>query len=693
MNRRPFLRLAVQSMARNRRATVPYLLSLIGIVMMAFILFALSATQSLTGIYGSRTLRSTLRFGSVVMTVFALIVAFYTHSFLVRQRKKEFALFNILGMEKRHIARMMGIETLITALATTITGMALGALFSKLMYLILLRLLMTGLTPDFQIPVSAWIYTALLFAVIHGLTLISAFRQVAVAQPMELLRSANKGEKDPPARLWLAAIGALTLGAGYWIAQIPQSPVEALLWFFVAVLLVIIGTYALFMAGSVSLLKGLRRNKRFYYQPRHFSVVAGLIHRMNRNAVGLATICILSTMVLVMVSGTASMFIGSRSRVREQMGRDAELSVSSLYSDEEAQVMISQIQRTAADHGIPVWDPYSFRRRAMWLSLNERRDQGVDRRDFGLDGSPFMMAQFAMVPVEDYNRVMGKDVRLAPGEVLSYSPPERPLSERFTLLRQPFSVAGTLESPHPLAFYMDPADINYLLVMREEDCDSLYAAWKEGEYELAVASAEAGDSDFDISREEFMRDAAAWNLIHAFDTGSLGATEAEAFWQAAEPVLQDAFNARFDRGIYIYLRHVDLEVADFNAVYGGLLFVASFLGLLFVLAMVLIIYYKQISEGYEDRERFQILCKVGMTEKEVRQSIRRQVLLVFFLPLLVAGVHTLMAFNILSRVLGVLDLNDRSQYAWVSAATFLIFSLFYFIVYWRTAKSYYKIVR
>lgn len=693
MNRHLFWSLAWQGMKRNRRTTLPYLFSLTGIVMMFFILSVLSATPSLEGIYGSRTLRRVLEFGVYTITVFSVIVVFYTRSFLTRSRKKEFGLFNILGLEKCHLLRVMAIETLLVGLMTMLAGIGLGAVFSKLMYLMLLRLLGSSLTPVLAVPKSAVSNTLLLFLFIHTLTLLDTLRQIAVTRPAELLRSARQGEKDPPARVWLAILGSLCLGGGYALATTARDPIAAVSSFFFAVLLVIVGTYALFLAGSVSLLKALRRNKAFYYQPRHFSVVAGLIHRMKRNAVGLATICILSTMVLVMVSATASMFIGRDASIKEQMGRDTVFLFHALSSREQEQAMMDVVNQVALEQNLKLTNPMTFRGQEVWAYLSEDLSRGwSSTTPYDEENKPFSMGRFTLVFAEDYSALTGRTVDLSTGEVLAFSPEESPLPERFTLFGLPFLMKQRLDRPQPMAYYKEASGQNFLLVMTGEDFYALRLARQKEEYQNAVRNAASQGETFDLSWEDFMNESLVYTLTYAFDTGDLGTESAEAFTEAAQTRAAEVMFERFGQGASLSARHLSLESADFNAQYGGLLFVAFFLGVLFILAMVLIIYYKQISEGYEDRERFVILKQVGMSQKEVRMSIKSQVLLVFFLPLFLAGIHTLMAFHIVSLILNIMNLQNLTLYAVIALGTFLVFSLFYLAVYAKTAQSYYKIV-
>jgi putative ABC transport system permease protein len=682
MKRGLFGRLAVQGILRNRRATLPYMLSCTGIVMMAFLMQVLAGTDSLTEMYGARTLRRTLEFGTVIIQIFAVITLFYTHSFVVKQRTKEFGVFYVLGLEKKHIARIMAWETILIMLVTTALGIGLGVVFSKLMYLILLRLLGTGLMPQLHLPTGAFVQTICLFGVIHMLTLLNSVRQVATSRPVDMLRSGNVGEKDPPARVWLAIIGTICLLGGYALSLTTHDMTSAAYRFFLAVLLVILGTYALFLAGSVSILKGLRRNKRFYYHPRHFHVVAGLIHRMKRNATGLASICILSTMVLVMISATASMFIGKEGALRRQLGREAVFTLIHTQDEMQENLAIQTIRDMATEQGIPVNDPITYRTQEVWAVYNADMTRSYPLGDSSLypdDFEPAFNVQFTLADAEDFTRLTGRTRVLASGEALAVpvSAQDFELPDTFPLFGLNVHVVEWLDSAWPVQHFTTYGSLRMLLVMPQEDTRALHRAFYADVPELP---------------NQPVRDTYRFN--YAFDTGDMDTETVYAFTQAVQSRIANAFQAAYpDRPVALSMDHLTLTKADFNAVYGGLLFVAVFLGLVFIMAMVLIIYYKQVSEGYEDQQRFAILRQVGMSDQEIRRSIRSQVVLVFLLPLAVAGLHTLMAFNIVRYVLYIMSLQDTHLYAWTSIGTFLVFAVFYLLVYMKTAQSYYKIVR
>lgn len=655
-----YTRLAFSSLKRNMSSWLPYLLSVTGTVTMYVIMLALSSSPTLTGVYGGRTIQKTLSMGVMVAEVFAVIFILYTHSFLLKRRRQEFGLFTVLGLEKRHLGRVLAIETLATAAVSTVLGLLMGALLCKLMYLIVLSML--GAPPDtaLSIPGAVYLRAALEFFIIHALTLLITLRQVHTHNPIELLKGGAQGEKPMKNHKFLALLGIVLLGTGYYLSLSVRDALSSIGTFFLAVLLVILGTYALFLWGSVAGLKNLQSNKKFYYQAKHFPVVAGMVHRIKRNAVGLATICILSTMVLVMVAATGSLFLG-RENVLYSRGREARFIFSPMR--EEAIPRMWDIVHQEADKlNIPLTKEIGYR------SIQIPMEGTPDALSYQATGEYWQSTFFTMVPWEDFSAIHPEEAAPAPGEALYFSAYGKDLPEALSLVGMPLRMAKRLSAINPL-----DEDRNYLLtgnytlIMLEQDLQTLYAQ---------APDAFATEHRYTI----------------AFNTGYLDTQDA---WPLVDNIQNSMAKDLLDEntgGFTTYGTHVAVERADFNALYGGLLFVAVFLGALFIMALVLIIYYKQVSEGYEDRQGFHIMRKVGMSDEEVKAAIKSQVLLVFFLPLLMAGLHMLAAFNITVKVLQILMLTNAGLFALVSVRVFLLFALFYLAVYAKTTRSYYKVV-
>lgn len=650
-----YSRLAFSSLKRNKSTWLPYLLSCTGTVMMYLVMSALLHSPSLRALYGGRTIQQTLSFGVGIVLVFAVIFILYTHSFLLKRRQQEMGLYSVLGLEKKHLGCILLVETLFTLSISLLAGMALGALICKLMYLVILSMLGAAPSTPFQLPLAAFTRTALAFALIHLLTLLSTLFQVHMVSPVEMMRARQRGEKPVKKNGLLAFIGLALLAGGYALSLTAGNALQSLGTFFIAVLLVVLGTYALFLWGSVAGLKALQNNKQFYYRPTMFPVVGGMVHRMKRNAVGLATICILSTMVLVMVAATGSLFAG-REDALNQFGRDAQFNFTPL-TDNMVEDAWQIIRKEADQLDVPVEDAVLYRKIGTSTAM---------------EGAPFadrsttlgMSTYFTLVPWQDYAALFPDAPAIAPGEMLYFSAYGEDLPQDFVFhdgQDVPLTPLKRLAGTMPINEERNNILPSYTLILNPEDIHHIM-----------------GDVTL--------------NTVFMFNTGDINPQTA---WQLVDTAQKKVAGYMQDMGIMnitSFGRHIATDRIDLMALYGGLLFVAIFLGTLFLMALVLIIYYKQVSEGYEDRERYQIMRKVGMSETEVKAAIKSQVRMVFFAPLLLSGLHMLAAFNITLKVLEVFMLSNARLFALVSIGTFLVFALFYYAVYMKTAQSYYKVI-
>ena len=649
-----FPRLALSGIHKNRSIYYPYILTAVLTTAMMYIMGSL---QNVTIDY-SGTLTFSLQLGIVVTSVFSVIFLFYTNSFLMRRRKKEFGLYNILGMEKRHLTRLIFWETVLMLLISLLLGLAAGILLDKLMHLLLSHLVGQAVSLTFAVSPGAMRYTALLISVTFGLILLNSVRQVYFARPVELLRSAEVGEREPKARWFIALLGLIALGTGYWLSATVKDAGAMILFFFVAVLLVIAGTYLLFTAGSVTLLKALRKNRRYYYKPDHFISVSGMIYRMRQNAVGLANVCVLCTMVLVMVFSTLSLWLGMEDTLNSRLRSD--IDVRSASTDVSA--LEAAVDETLRQAGASREDTWTYR--YLSFSALPTPEGFVSSVSFAesdaLIASP---ATFQVMVVEDYNRMLGRSETLAPGEALlecSRGSLEgdtlRLLDETFTIKKR---ISDGLGAGQALASIYD----YYCLVVDSMDTLSRLDRQQQALY---------GDLSSSVSTTmSFTLVPASEELSRTVGTLLRGRAEADGFTSVAE--------------------RSELE-ENLLALYGGLLFVGLFLGLLFTMAMILIIYYKQITEGYEDRERYRIMRKVGLSRREIRRSISSQILIVFFLPLAAAGLHVTFAFPGIVTMFRALSMTNVTLIAGCALGSFAAFGMLYGAVYLLTARVYYRIV-
>ena len=641
MNNFIYEKLAVTNLKNNRKTYVPYIFTGVLTVMMFYIIDALSSGEGIT----QNTLKICLQYATGVIIVFAVIFLFYTNSFLIKRRKKEIGVYNILGMGKRHIARMMAVETILTAGISILGGLVFGIIFGKLMYLLLLKILHNSVDMQFSVNGTAIVQTVILFAGIFLLTYLYNILQIQLVNPVELLHGGNQGEKEPKSRWLLVIVGVAALGNGYWIALTTEAPLEALLKFFVAVVCVIIGTYALFIAGSIVVLKILRKNKAYYYNPKHFTSVSGMIYRMKQNGAGLANICVLSTMVLVMVSTTVSLYAGMEDILDSRFPRDVSIVCNEADTNNE-ETLQRLIKEQCEKAGVKITDRVRYRYGSMNAVLKGNNLEKVEQY---YPDNHFYYVE--MITQEEYNRIEKQNVSLKEQEILTYTTNGKCGKKQINIAGQNYQVKKELSE----------------MTSQPKSTAEMYKTLY-----IVFANAEQ------IERIESFSYADKFNLKG--DDGK----QKEALEQ-----IQNEFYEKFPDGT---MESRMLSRSSFYELYGGLFFIGIYLGSMFIMATVLIIYYKQISEGYDDRERYQIMQKVGMSKKEVKRSIRSQVLSVFFLPLVVAVIHVAVAFKVMTKILGVLNLTNVSLFAVCTIITIAVFAVFYIIVYSITAKEYYQIV-
>lgn len=641
MNNFIYEKLAVTNLKNNRKTYVPYIFTGVLTVMMFYIIDALSRGKGIT----QDTLKICLQYATGVIVVFAVIFLFYTNSFLIKRRKKEIGVYNILGMGKRHIARMMAVETILTAGISILGGLVFGIIFGKLMYLLLLKILHNSVDMQFSVNGTAIVQTVILFAGIFLLTYLYNILQIQLVNPVELLHGGNQGEKEPKSRWLLVIVGVAALGNGYWIALTTEAPLEALLKFFVAVVCVIIGTYALFIAGSIVVLKILRKNKAYYYNPKHFTSVSGMIYRMKQNGAGLANICVLSTMVLVMVSTTVSLYAGVEDILDSRFPRDVSIVCNEADTNKE-ETLQRLIKEQCEKAGVKITDRVRYRYGSMNAVLKGNNLEKVEQY---YPDNHFYYVE--MITQEEYNRIEKQNVSLKEQEILTYTTNGKCGKKQINIAGQNYQVKKELSE----------------MTSQPKSTAEMYKTLY-----IVFANAEQ------IERIESFSYADKFNLKG--DDGK----QKEALEQ-----IQNEFYEKIPDGT---MESRMLSRSSFYELCGGLFFIGIYLGSMFIMATVLIIYYKQISEGYDDRERYQIMQKVGMSKKEVKRSIRSQVLSVFFLPLVVAVIHVAVAFKVMTKILGVLNLTNVSLFAVCTIITIAVFAVFYIIVYSITAKEYYRIV-
>ena len=679
MNSKIYGKLAVTNLKNNGKSYVPYILASAFSVMMYFIMDNLYRNRSL--VEKGSPLAIMLSYADVVLLIFSVIFLFYINSFLIKRRKKELGIYNILGMGKGHLGKMLFLESVITTVASIIGGILAGILFGKLVYLVLLKILYLKRNIVYMIsPVSIGI-TAAIFGGIFFVMFLYNLVQMKLSNPIELLRGGNTGEREPKTKWIMTIIGILCLAGGYSIALMTKEPMAALGKFFIAVILVIIGTYALFMAGSITLLKILRRKKSYYYKTRHFTAVSGMIYRMKQNAVGLANICILSTMVLVMVSMTVSLYGGMNDVITTRFPYEAQITSSGINQKEEGQIEEIIKNMTKKNHTVPT-SQIRFHM-GRFTTVYNSKTKKFDMMAAG-DYANSNVADLVMIPLSDYNQTEGKNVNLKENEVLLYHRnhnrnDNRSHKKSDTNTQKDKKVIQLNNRSYKVVDELDR------LAIAKADTTSFIDGWYVVVKDSGIVTSYLKDiyensNIYDELKEYYGKIQYSYSFNLNGSRANRTKTEKSIQKQLQKKIKNCSVESR------------ELSRESFYELYGGFLFIGIFLGIIFLMATTLIIYYKQISEGYDDRERYQIMQKVGMSKKEVRQSIRSQVLLVFFLPLIMAVIHLAFAFKIITKLLSMLNLTNVSLFFIYTVGTVAVFAVIYAIIYSITAREYYKIL-
>lgn len=660
MSKSFYFKLAAENIKKNSKTYIPFMLTCIITIAMFYIILSLSGNPGIAAMRGASFITIFMSIGSVTVGIFAVIFLFYTNSFLIKRRKKEFGLYNILGMEKRHISAVVFIEIFYTAAISLIIGLPGGILLDKLMYLIISRLLNVEVTLGFYVSVESLIASVIFFGAIFFFIFLNTLRQICFSNPIELLKGESMGEREPKTRWLMTVLGVGCLGAGYYISVTTRDIASAFMLFFLAVILVILGTYMLFTAGSVFILKTLRKNKRYYYKTKHFISVSGLIYRMKQNAAGLANICILSTMVLVMISSTSCLMMGMDEILKENFPYDLTLEVRRAYWSEDSEEKLSQF-----DEAVDIITEYEKEiSRADFLYVMDFVGYFQDGKvSFEGTSSPYFLC---FVTAEDYNKAFGGELVLKKGEIAA-----APLNK------------------DDANFNSESINLFGIECKIKEKADYFYA--HNGDNNVIAEKAAIILSDIDAMHELSDKYREFYEIS---ESGYRGDKVININFTANDEKRHNAILSDLAEktGDFVLLTSRADGKYNFLDLYGGLFFLGLFLGTLFIMAAVLIIYYKQISEGYDDKKRFEIMQNVGLSKGEVRASIHSQVLTVFFLPLVMAGIHITAAFPILKSLLEGMGMTKTWLFLSCTAVSFLVFAVFYIVVYLLTARSYYKIV-
>ncbi len=666
-----YSKLAWQNIKNNRQFYLPYLFASTFTVAMFFTMVNFAFNDSIADSAGGSSIITIMVMGAGIIGIFAVVFLFYSNSFLIKRRKKEFGLYNILGMEKRHISKVIFLETLYTYLMTTISGIAIGTLLFKLLHLVLCKLMNYEIPLGFEFHIAPVLITLLLFFGISLLIYLNCIRQVYISNPIELLKGGNVGEREPKSKWLLAILGVATLGTGYYLALTSSNSYQAIEMFFVAVICVVIGTYLLFTTGSIVILKALMSNKKFYYQVNHFTAVSGMLYRMKQNAIGLGNIAILSTMTIIAVSGSVSLYFGIDGILNERYPNDIEIAYYSDYAYSQEDIpsrenLYNTIQETLQETNRTMSDFKQYDTLNITVTQTEGGVLITNPEAVAtLSYLPDSISILALLTLDDYNTLTGENRTLNTDEILAYTK-GYDISQNFKIDDTSYKVTQIDTFPIDTGYYdMTGVSEIYVVLSDYSQMETIY------QKQLEVYDSPS-KLNYDIS----------FNLDGTDD-------EKLAFAETLGEKLKLPVE-----GKDYYINPISSKQSAKEgcySLYGSILFLGVFLGITFLMATVLIIYYKQLSEGYDDRERFNIMQKVGLSRSEVKKTIRTQVLMVFFLPLVTAIVHTAFAFPMMTYLLKALALTNINLFLICTVACILVFALIYILIYSITARVYFKI--
>ncbi|CCZ43115.1 predicted permease [Clostridium sp. CAG:122] len=667
-----YFKLAKTNLSNNKPFYIPYIISSIITVAMLYMMSFLSDNKGLNKIMGADSLAIIFRLGVGIIVIFSYIFLFYTNSFIIKRRKKEIGVYNILGMEKRHLSKVLFVETIYSAIISLVCGIIVGIAFSKFILMVLYGIIGIHKTVEFFVNIHGIILCVVSFGILFLLTFLYNFMQIKLANPIELLRGTNVGEREPKTKIFMTIVGVVCLAIAYYIAITTENPLNVLTLFFVAVLLVIIGTFALFTAGSIALLKLLRNNKKFYYNKRHFMAVSGMLYRMKQNAAGLASICILSTMVLVVISTTVSMYVGIQDELMARYPNDVCVTVDYNSVIDKS----SEIEKAIFDEidSAEVKNKKAFSYLSVFVG---QKGDGftTDKEHLSYQNSYlfYILSKDDFIKID--NSFKDKIGNISKGEavvVLNKKYDKKDIK----IFGKNYKVNKSFEHTEDNDLYVISTlnGLGYIILDNDESVQELY----------------------DVQEKMLGKGANYYTNKIRFDFKSGNKKQKAAAYKKIDNAVKKYFkeNKNDKKEISSYWVESRQEnEQNFYLLYGGLFFLGIFLGTMFLIVTVMIIFYKQITEGYDDRERYQILEKVGMSSREVKDTIKSQIRIVFVLPIFAAAVHVTAAFPMVNRILKMLNLNNEKLFAGCLAATIIVFAVIYYLVFKVTSRAYYKIVK
>lgn len=650
MNKFFFSKLALRNLKSNKQIYFPYIFASIATVAMFYMMVALRGNKFIQT--RSDTLSLLFALGAIVVGVFSFIFILYTNSFLIKRRKKEIGLYAILGMKKSHVSRILAIESIVTSFFSIVVGLIVGHLLGELAFLVLNYALKFGIEMSFPFTIQAMLIAIGLFALIFLITLVYNITQVTFSNPIQLIKGKQTGEREPKSSLILFILSLLLIGSGYWMSLTIDNPLDAMIYFFLAVLLVIAGTYFLFISGSIFILKKLKKNKQLYYRPSPFISISGMLYRMKQNAVGLANITILATMVIVAVSTTAAIFIGTEDTLTVRLPYENQ---RTYYETVDLEEQLEAIEKETETSGLKVTGTEMYVYYNLFPII-EKNKLIIGENDFAKE----IPDTVQLLVREDYERIANETIQLQSDEVLIFD--SKNTFDFSTLLigDTTYQVKAKIENP----LKMDKSQSPNMIVV--------------------VDSKEILESIIDIDlRSRGVELPIVADAVISWDTTGTQ-EQKKVYSEKTAASVSDSDNS--------YFQSRELMREEWNTMNGGFLFLGIFLGVLFTFGAALITYFKQVSEGYDDREKFQIMQKVGLDKQMIRKTTRLQIVWMFLLPLIVAVTHVTFAFPIIQKLLLLFSVVNTALVFWCFIGVIVGFSVIYWIIYQVTSKVYYSIV-
>ena len=651
MNRGFFSKLALRNLKSNKQIYLPYIFASIATVAMFYMMVALMGNKFVQTRNASLPMLFTV--GAVVIGVFSFLFILYTNSFLIKRRKKEIGLYAILGMKKKHVSRILTIESLVTSSFSIIVGLILGHLLGELAFLVLNYALKFGVKMSFPFTLNAVMITIGLFVLIFLVTLIYNITQVTFSKPIQLIKGKQTGEREPKSSIFLFILSLLLIGSGYYLSVTIDNPMDAMIYFLLAVLLVIVGTYFLFISGSIFILKALKKNKKLYYRPSPFISISGMLYRMKQNAAGLANITILATMVIVAVATTIAVFMGIQGTLDIRFPYENKVTY---YTDANIEKELKTIQTETETLGLEVTGTEIYTYYNLYPVV-EDNELILGETDYSANE----VFQAKIIVQEDYEKMTNQAIDLESDEILVYDLKDDYDFSTLLIGDATYQIKSKIENPIKMDKLLSP---NMILVVESKDVLQSIM-----DYNIL-----ASEIEYDVPMEAMI----SWNTT--------GTQEQKKSYSEK---LADKLNSR--EGSYFDSKELlSVELYDVN---GGFLFLGIFLGLLFTFGAALITYFKQVSEGYDDREKFQIMQKVGLDKQTIRKTTRLQIIWMFLLPLVIAVIHVAFAFPIIQKLLLLFNVVDTTLIFWCFAGVIVGYSVIYGIIYQVTSKVYYSIVK